>query len=131
MVHKIALSQEPLRGSTRRPDLIPHLPALRATLTRHRSFRRDQLAYLNAHQQPTTSVHRPRVGDADAVRARREVWALVTAGARRALADIELALTRMDTGDYGRCHRCGADIALAVLRAIPRTVECLRCSSSR
>ena len=59
--------------------------------------------------------------------ARREVEALVTAGARRALADIELALVRMRTGHYGYCRICGTGIPLVVLEAIPKTTLCLAC----
>jgi RNA polymerase-binding transcription factor DksA len=52
---------------------------------------------------------------------------LVTAGARQALADIELALTRMNDGNYGRCRVCDAGIPLAVLTAIPTTTLCRSC----
>ena len=56
-----------------------------------------------------------------------EVDALVLAGARRALADIELALVRMRTGRYGYCRSCDGRIPLVVLEAIPRTTLCLAC----
>ena len=52
---------------------------------------------------------------------------LVAAGARRALADIELALTRIRTGRYGYCRSCNARIPLVVLEAIPKTTLCLGC----
>jgi RNA polymerase-binding transcription factor DksA len=55
------------------------------------------------------------------------VEALVAAGARRALADIELALVQMRTGHYGYCRICGASIPLVVLEAIPKTTLCLAC----
>jgi DnaK suppressor protein len=55
------------------------------------------------------------------------VQALVEAGARQALHDIELALARIRTGVYGGCRRCGAAISLAVLEAIPQTTLCQRC----
>ena len=42
--------------------------------------------------------------------ARRGVEALVAAGVRRALTAIELALTRMRTGDYGCCRVCAVSI---------------------
>jgi DnaK suppressor protein len=60
----------------------------------------------------------------------REVEALVAAGARRALADIEVALARMQTGRYGYCRMCGAEIPVVVLDAIPSTTVCLACQQS-
>jgi RNA polymerase-binding transcription factor DksA len=52
---------------------------------------------------------------------------VVAAGARQALADIDLALARMNDGSYGRCRACDDVIPLAVLTAIPRTTLCLSC----
>lgn len=103
--------------------LSARLPALRAVLMQQRDFRREQLSYLDelrARDWTSTSGGRQGVD-------RGEVQALVEAGARRALADIELALARIRTGDYGRCHACDADIPLAVLVAIPQTTLCLSC----
>jgi DnaK suppressor protein len=68
--------------------------------------------------------------DGEATRALDEVRAVVAAGARKALADIELALVRMSAGNYGRCRACGADIPLAVLTAVPRTTLCRSCHLS-
>ena len=57
----------------------------------------------------------------------REVDALVAAGAHRALADIEMALSRIRTGRYGYCRSCEGPIPLVVLEAIPKTTLCLTC----
>jgi DnaK suppressor protein len=100
------------------------LPALRAALEQQLRFRREQLAVLQSGGREGL-VHHDR-GEA-AVYGHGEVDALVAAGARRALADIELALTRMRTGRYGYCRSCGARIPLVVLQAIPKTTLCLAC----
>jgi DnaK suppressor protein len=104
------------------------LPALRAALEQQFRFRREQLAELDSGEpEPGNSaVHSDRP-DEDAVFGLREVDALVAAGARRALADIEMALVRMRTGRYGCCRSCGARIPLVVLEAIPKTTLCLAC----
>lgn len=108
------------------------LPALRAELERQRDFRKEQLAHLVAHDENRTSLagYGPRATDEDGVRALREVRALVTDGARKALADIELALARMNEGSYGRCRVCGGGIAPALLTAIPATTLCRSCQLS-
>jgi DnaK suppressor protein len=111
--------------------LVRQLPALRKELERQRDFRNEQLAHLIAHDESRTSLvgYGPRAMDGDAARALDEVRALVAAGARKALADIELALARMNDGTYGRCRACDADIPLAVLTAIPKTTLCQGCHS--
>ncbi|OLT09283.1 hypothetical protein BJF90_44460 [Pseudonocardia sp. CNS-004] len=65
--------------------------------------------------------------DDEAARALREIRAALADGARRALADIELALQRMRDGTYGRCRACDGRIAPAVLTAIPATTLCGAC----
>ena len=105
-----------------RPSPRP-LPALREELERQRAFREEQLAQLRAGN----GAHRPGATDGEAARARREIRAALADGARRALADIELALERMRDGTYGRCRACGGGIAPAVLTAIPATTLCGAC----
>ena len=123
----------PARGkplTTRRCDLLAaRVPVLRAALVHQRDFRREQLAQLDVHEPSGRTSTLPAGPGAacDTPPAVREVQALVEAGARRALDDIELALARIRTGDYGRCRACGADIPLVVLEAIPQTTLCLRC----
>ncbi len=56
-----------------------------------------------------------------------EVQALIASGARRALQDIELALSMIADGGYGRCRVCDAHIPLEVLHAVPQTTMCLSC----
>lgn len=114
----------------RRDALASRLPVLRAALEQQRGFRREQLAVLDACDGTQESSARANPADSrdqEAVDALREVDALVADGARRALADIDLALLRMDTGRYGLCRSCGARIPLVVLEAIPKTTLCLTC----
>jgi RNA polymerase-binding transcription factor DksA len=53
-----------------------------------------------------------------------------TVAARRALADTEEALGRLDAGSYGRCEQCAADIPARWLQGRPETRYCARCSPS-
>ena len=39
------------------------------------------------------------------------------------------ALARIETGEYGVCSKCGADIAPARLAALPTATRCIRCAS--
>jgi DnaK suppressor protein len=125
-----ALEVAPVGRGEEDEALASRLPVLRAALEQQRRFRREQLALLEANGRAHESSadtdpsdHR----DEERTHALREVDALVVAGARRALADIELALVRMHTGRYGLCRSCAARIPVCVLEAIPKTTLCLAC----
>lgn len=45
----------------------------------------------------------------------------------RELAEVENALARMREGNYGVCERCGRNIPMARLHAIPYATLCVRC----
>src|SRR4051794_766521 len=92
-----------------------HLPMLRATLEHERDFRPDQLAQLDPHERTLPAVDHSVDQYRKAGSALREVDALIAAGARRALDDIELALARMHAARYGYCRTCGFGIPLVVL----------------
>ncbi|GAA0528425.1 hypothetical protein GCM10011581_31470 [Saccharopolyspora subtropica] len=109
------------RRQERIGSVAAHLPALRRALEQQLAFRREQLTELEAR---TTARHAHQEASASAV---REVNAVVMRGARRALADIEVALARMRDGVYGLCRACGSDIPLQLLTAIPKTTLCLSC----
>ncbi len=47
------------------------------------------------------------------------------------LADIELALDRIEEGDYGVCEGCGADISSRRLQALPWARYCIECAERR
>jgi DnaK suppressor protein len=46
----------------------------------------------------------------------------------RNLAEIELSLRRIQTGEYGTCGLCGEKIPLVRLKAIPWTRCCVECA---
>ncbi|HEY7166039.1 MAG TPA: TraR/DksA family transcriptional regulator [Candidatus Binatia bacterium] len=47
---------------------------------------------------------------------------------KRLLNEIETALDRVDAGEYGECERCGEDIGVARLRALPTATLCIDCA---
>ena len=48
-----------------------------------------------------------------------------------ALAQIDEALARIDTGEYGSCAECAGEIADRRLRALPFAVRCQACEEHR
>ncbi len=49
---------------------------------------------------------------------------------KREIEAIDLALTRIETGSYGRCQGCGKDIPVLRLQALPTTTSCLACGEA-
>ena len=50
-----------------------------------------------------------------------------TVTARRRLADVEEALSRLAAGAFGRCEQCGAQIPDGLLATTPEIRYCARC----
>lgn len=46
---------------------------------------------------------------------------------RRELLDIEQALRRIESGEYGLCENCGREIGITRLRAVPTVRLCIAC----
>ncbi len=44
------------------------------------------------------------------------------------IAEIELALTKMSSGRYGKCKFCGKSIPIKRLKVLPATRLCLSCA---
>lgn len=45
------------------------------------------------------------------------------------LREVEVALKRLDSGDYGICVQCGGEIEYERLKAYPTAVRCLACQA--
>src|SRR4051794_20394345 len=45
------------------------------------------------------------------------------------LRDIDAALQRMDSGDYGTCDQCGNDIGYPRLEVQPTAIRCIACQA--
>ena len=46
------------------------------------------------------------------------------------MALVRAALTRLESGSYGRCHRCGGSIEHDRLRALPYADTCIDCAEA-
>ncbi len=50
--------------------------------------------------------------------------------ANQHLAQVEAALARLGDGTFGRCTRCGREIAPARLEALPWAAHCIECQTA-
>lgn len=67
--------------------------------------------------------------DAGSTTSERAQEATLADNSRGTLQQVERALSRLDDGTYGRCERCGEEIAKPRLQAFPRATLCLPCKA--
>ncbi len=70
-----------------------------------------------------------QMSDAGADLAEFETQSAIYANLDASLTQIELALGKLDAGTYGKCDRCGNDIAELRLVALPVATMCIECQS--
>ena len=107
----------------------------RHEVERFRSLLEGQLASLvgtsekTVHQMVDDSVEIPDPNDRATVEEDRN-WSLrLRDRDRRLIGKIEDALTRLQTGTFGKCAACGKPISPARLRARPVTDLCIACKT--
>ena len=100
------------------------LLALRDTLDRNRASTRQSAS--------TVDLDQPigRLSRMDALQQQQMAQAAERRNALRR-RQIDGALQRLESGDYGYCVSCDEPIALKRLRARPEAPLCLRCQSAR
>jgi DnaK suppressor protein len=69
-----------------------------------------------------------RVGDGTTEAVRRLTEVGVGGSLEVSQARVARALDKLDEGTYGRCDRCGHEIAPARLQAAPESVLCIACA---
>lgn len=50
---------------------------------------------------------------------------------KKMLMDIEDALSKIESGKYGKCDKCTKDISIERLKAIPFAKLCIKCQSGK
>ncbi len=73
------------------------------------------------------SPYDQHMAETAAVTLDREIDLTLQENARAALAQIDRALQRLDTGSYGFCDKCGHPIGEARLRIAPFVTLCVDC----
>jgi DnaK suppressor protein len=81
-----------------------------------------------ASQANTDDEHDP---EGATIAFERQHIAALAEQARQRLAEIDAALARVIDGSYGRCERCGRQIAPERLAARPVAATCIGCAARR
>lgn len=59
----------------------------------------------------------------------RQQTAALLRGAESRLEEIDLAISRLEAGEYGTCETCGRSIPAERLDALPATRHCVSCAA--
>jgi RNA polymerase-binding protein DksA len=103
---------------------------LHKELVEEREQLREQLRDLGVNPDDPTSLELQfdqGFADSAQITAERNRVLSIAQGLRANLDDVEHALRRMDDGTYGTCERCGREIALERLEAVPFARLCIEC----
>jgi DnaK suppressor protein len=68
-------------------------------------------------------------GEGDTLAVERERDLALSAQARAAVEQIDLAVEKIHDGTYGQCEKCGTAIPKERLRALPYAALCVKCKS--
>ncbi|MBW3573704.1 MAG: TraR/DksA C4-type zinc finger protein [Actinobacteria bacterium] len=105
------------------------LQTLRTTLRDERDHLRHQLAEMGVGGEGMAFDE--NFADSGQVAAEKGEHQVLANSLQDALADIDRALQKLDSGGYGVCEQCGEEIAEARLEAMPATRYCIQCASRR
>ena len=118
----------PVRAVRRMPGTASeHYERLEELRREHREELKERLGQLRVALTPTDPVE---VNDIEALcdlSWSAGISAAIVELTSRTLQDIEGALERLESGTYGRCTDCGAEIPAARLRAMPFADRCRDC----
>ncbi len=107
--------------------------AARAQLMLQRTELRDSMD----HRMAEASTMRSDVSDGHGetehlvVAEQHDHAARLDAITRAALADVDAAIDRIDSGTYGRCIDCGDEIPAERLEILPATPVCVQCQATQ
>jgi DnaK suppressor protein len=95
-----------------------------------RKKREDLARRLNYRLEDVTADHEPDdEGDMATRNFAKDLAVVTLERERRELAEVEAALARIKSGDYGFCEVCETPIRDARLQALPWARLCIRCAS--
>ena len=90
---------------------------------------RAEAEQLAEEMEPGDTQFDEESGEGATLNVERERDLALSAQARATADEIDVALTKIDSGTYGTCERCGQPIPRARLKAMPSAALCVGCKS--
>ncbi|MCB1669178.1 MAG: TraR/DksA family transcriptional regulator [Pseudomonadales bacterium] len=107
----------------------PPFASMEAKIAAELTSRRDSL--MERISKVTTDIRKEHSADwSEQAQERQndEVLEAIGNESRNELNQINKALERIENGNYTICSRCGGDISIARLQAVPYTILCIQCA---
>ena len=101
----------------------------RATYTRQAANLKAEADLLVLDKDPGDTQFDDESGEGDTINFERERDLVMSAQARAAVEEIDLAVKRVYEGTYGTCAKCQQPIPKERLKAIPWAALCVRCKA--
>ena len=126
-----------MRDPLRSPGQSTDLALVRSRLAEERRLAEAQISAMTAQLEEiiessqfvaTDDEHDP---DGSTVAFERSKTSALLSHSWGRLAEVESAFERLETGTYGTCERCGAEIPLERLLARPVARRCVRCAAGK
>jgi DnaK suppressor protein len=112
--------------------LVDQLQALkeeRTTYLRQAESLQAEADSLTEDREPGDVQFDEESGEGDTLAVERERDLALSAQARAAIEEIDVAVAKIHDGRYGQCDGCGNPIPKERLKALPHAALCVRCKS--
>jgi DnaK suppressor protein len=112
--------------------LVEQLEALeeeRVTYLRQADALQAEADSLTEDREPGDVQFDEESGEGDTLAVERERDLTLSAQARAAVEEIDLAVAKVHAGTYGICEKCGTSIPKERLKALPHAALCVKCKS--
>ena len=134
---KAAAKKAPAKkAAAKKPVLDKFLESQLEELERERANYLRQAETLQAEADSLTEDREPgdvqfdeESGEGDTLAVERERDLALSAQARAAIEQIDVAVAKIHEGTYGQCEKCGTAIPKERLKALPYAALCVKCKS--
>ena len=101
---------------------------IRRRLTERKDKLTSQLGKLDRDRRHTETPLEKDFSEQAVQRENDEVLDRLDDKSRQELTEIQRALARLETGQYGKCIQCGESIGVLRLNALPHASHCVECA---
>jgi DnaK suppressor protein len=110
-------------------DQLAELESERANYLRQAESLQAEADSLTEDREPGDVQFDEESGEGDTLAVERERDLALSAQARAAIEQIDLAVDKIHDGTYGQCEKCGTAIPKERLKALPYAALCVKCKS--
>jgi RNA polymerase-binding protein DksA len=110
-------------------DQLAELQTERANYLRQAESLQAEADSLTEDREPGDVQFDEESGEGDTLAVERERDLALSAQARAAIEQIDVAVEKIHAGTYGQCENCGTAIPKERLKALPYAALCVKCKS--